>query len=103
MHARRVDANHSEVVEQLRQALPAATVHDLSGTGTGIPDLLIGYRGRNYLIELKDGAKAPSRRELTPAQQDFHRKWQGQVGIAVSAAGILAAMLEDGLDPAHRT
>jgi len=92
-YAKRVDDNHKEVVEGIRAALPEATVCDLSGSGKGVPDLLVGYAGRNFLLEIKDGAKSPSRRDLTDAQKTFHCRWQGQVAIATSAAGAIAAIL----------
>lgn len=92
-YAKRVDDNHGEVVTGLREALPEATVFDLSGAGKGIADLLVGYAGRNYLIEVKDGEKIPSARELTDAQKEFHGSWQGQVAIATTAAGAVAAIL----------
>ena len=92
-YAKRTDDNHRAVVDELREALPEATVCDLSGAGKGVPDLLIGYAGRNYLVELKDGNKPPSRRELTEAQQTFHGQWQGQVCIATTAANAIAAIL----------
>lgn len=48
-------------------------LHALPGT----LDALIGYRGIFYLIEIKDGAKAKSKRKLTPAEETtitrFHR------------------------------
>ena len=91
--AKRTDDNHSEVVRGIRDALPEATVFDLSGAGRGIPDLLIGYAGCNYLVEIKDGEKTPSQRDLTDAQKTFHASWQGQVAIATTAAGAVAAIL----------
>ena len=93
-YAKRTDDNHASVVAGIRLALPDATVFDLSGTGDGAPDLLIGLRGRNYLIEIKDGEKPPSRRDLTDAQKTFHAKWQGQVAVATTAAGAVAAILK---------
>jgi hypothetical protein len=49
--------------------------------GDGCPDLLIGYHGRNVLLEVKDGDKAPSKRELTADEKDWHAKWAGQVCV----------------------
>jgi hypothetical protein len=42
-----------------------------------VPDLLVGYRNKTALIEVKDGSKPPSARQLTPDQQKWHRKWNG--------------------------
>lgn len=68
--AARVDANQAAVVAALRRA--GCYVQDLSGVGGGCPDLLVGYRGAWHLLEVKDGAKPPSRRELTPAELRWH-------------------------------
>jgi len=69
-YAARVDDNHAEIVRALTRI--GAYVIDCSHVGAGFPDLLIAYRGRWTLIEIKDGAKPPSRRKLTPAQTIFH-------------------------------
>lgn len=73
----RVDTNQAAMVAALRQI--GATVQPLHTVGQGCPDLLVGYRGVNYLFEVKDGAKAPSARKLTLAETDWHTNWQGRV------------------------
>lgn len=73
--ASRVDANHAEIVAALRKI--GASVADTSGVGGGYPDLTVGYRGRNHLLEVKDGSKSPSKRKLTPDQVDFVAGWRG--------------------------
>ena len=92
-HAKRTDENHAEVVEELRSVLHDGTVFDASGAGRGFPDLVVGWRGKNYLFELKDPAKPPSGRKLTAAQVGMHENWQGQVAVAHSAAEIIAGIL----------
>jgi len=92
-YAKRVDENQADVVAEIRAALPEATVFDLSGSGKGIPDLLIGFNGGNYLVEIKDGSKPPSERKLTPAQEALHTNWQGQVAVANNSAEAIAAIL----------
>jgi hypothetical protein len=91
-YAKRTDENHSDVVEEFRHALPEATVFDASGTGAGFPDLVVGWRGRNYLFEIKDPLKPQSKRSLTGAQETFHCSWQGQVSIVHSAAEMIAVI-----------
>ena len=44
-----VDANQPEIVAALRAA--GATVQHLHEVGQGCPDILAGFRGRNYLID----------------------------------------------------
>ena len=73
--AAKIDSNQTAVVSALRAA--GATVQSLAAVGFGVPDLLIGFRGQTLLVEVKDGAKAPSARRLTPDQLDWHGKWQG--------------------------
>ena len=38
-------------------------------------DAVCGYRGNNYLVEVKNGPKA----KLTPTQVKFHDAWEGQI------------------------
>lgn len=80
--AAKIDANQIEVVSALRQI--GASVQSLATTGKGCPDLLVGYRGINYLLEVKDGNKPPSARLLTEDQLRWHQNWQGSVHIVNS-------------------
>lgn len=54
----------------LRRA--GAFVEPLHGVGGGCPDLLVGFRGVWSVIEVKDGAKVPSARKLTPDEAEWH-------------------------------
>lgn len=73
--AAKVDVNQSDIVDAFRRL--GATVQTLHSVGQGVPDLLVGYRGNNYLIEVKDGAKT----KLTDDQVAWHNRWAGQVVI----------------------
>jgi hypothetical protein len=73
----RIDANQNEVVYALRQI--GASVAVTSHVGSGFPDIVVGFRGVNYLIEIKDGSKPPSKRRLTKDEQRFHDGWNGEV------------------------
>lgn len=73
--AARTDANHAAIVAALRGI--GASVASTAAVGNGFPDIVVGFRGRNWLIECKDGSKPPSDRKLTPAQQDFRIGWRG--------------------------
>ncbi len=77
-----VDANQPAVVAALRQV--GATVQHLHKLGSGCPDLLVGYMGRNFLFEVKDGAKSPSRQKLTADEQEWHTAWRGFVAVVNS-------------------
>ncbi len=73
--AARIDANQNEIVQALRDV--GASVAITSALGSGFPDIVAGYRGINYLIEIKDGSKPPSERKLTLDEQEFHDLWRG--------------------------
>lgn len=47
--------------------------------GEGFVDAVVGFRKINYLMEIKDPAKPPSARKLTPDEQHFFDTWKGQV------------------------
>lgn len=73
--AAKIDRNQPEIVEALRKA--GATVQSLAAIGDGVPDLLCGFRNDIYLLEVKDGTRKPSERELTPDQVKWHIAWRG--------------------------
>jgi hypothetical protein len=70
----RVDANQSEIVKALRKI--GATVLILSQLKNAF-DLLVGYRSKLFIVEIKDGSKPPSQRKLTEGEMkcksDFER------------------------------
>jgi hypothetical protein len=86
--AAKIDSNQNEIVEALRK-IPNLTVAITSAVGKGYPDLNIGYKGKNYLIEIKDGNKPKSQQKLTPDEEKWHRNWNGQVATCSSIDEIL--------------
>ena len=80
--AAKVDANQTEIVNALRQV--GASVQSLAATGKGVPDLLVGFRGVNWLLEIKDGRKVKSARKLTEDQVVWHQIWRGRVYVVES-------------------
>jgi hypothetical protein len=92
-YAARVDANQLATIKEFQRAMPDASVYDASACGEGFPDLVVGWRGRNYLFEVKNPDVRPSDRRLTEPQEAFHGSWQGQVHVVHSAAEMLAVML----------
>jgi len=72
----KTDANQTDIVEKLRR-IPGITVASTASLGNGFPDIVVGFRGRSHLIEIKDGAKTASRRKLTPDEIKFKDKWTG--------------------------
>ncbi len=73
----RSDKNQEQIIKELRQR--GISVAVLSQAGDGFPDIVAGYKGVNYLLEIKDGSKPPSKQKLTPKQVEFHEKWRGQI------------------------
>lgn len=74
----KADHNQREIVEALRKA--GATVLHLHTVGRGCPDILAGYDGEDYLIEIKMPGGV-----LTPDQAEFFRTWQGHAYVVRSA------------------
>jgi Holliday junction resolvase len=79
MRAKRVDANQTEIVKALRKV--GALVAITSSLGNGFPDIVVGFRGRVYMIEIKDGRAPPSAQKLTEPEREFHSLWAGYVHV----------------------
>ena len=68
--AARIDVNQPEIVRALR-AIGASVLH--CHTLKNAFDLLVGYRGRTFLMEIK----ASQKDKLTPGEAEFQRTWRG--------------------------
>jgi len=66
-YASRVDANQEAIVSALRAAGAKVWIIKLP------VDLLVGFRGVTFLVEIKDGP----RKRLTKIQEDFFANWTG--------------------------
>lgn len=75
----RKDSNHKEIIAVFREI--GATVFDTASLGSGFPDCVVGFRGKNILVEIKDGTLPPSKRKLTEDEKNFHEGWKGKVVI----------------------
>jgi len=81
----RVDLTHAGIVAALRQV--GASVQSLASIGHGCPDLLVGYRMRWFVLELKSpGGK------LTPDEWDFIAAAQAEVHVVASVDEALEAI-----------
>lgn len=74
------DANQAEIVTVLRAA--GCTVEIISSPvgRAGIPDLLVGRKGVNYLLEVKKVGKTgvpATDEDLSDAQLRWHLAWKG--------------------------
>lgn len=63
--AAKVDSNQSEIVKALRK-LGAAVL--ITSQLKNAFDILVGYRGQLFIVEIKDGAKPPSQTKLTEGE-----------------------------------
>lgn len=90
---KKVDQNQADIVATFMKY--GATVQKLDGVGGGCPDLLIGYLGKNILVEVKmpNGT-------LTDAQWKWHDNWEGECYIAeytTDVKDILSGLKEVGI------
>ena len=91
--AAKVDRNQAEITAALRDV--GASVQPIHTLGSGVPDLLVGWQGVNFLLEIKDGNLSPSKRVLTQDEATWHAKWRGTVTTvnnvdeALRAIGVL--------------
>lgn len=85
---RKTDDPQAEIVAALRDI--GATVQPLHTVGAGCPDLLVGLRGVNHLLEVK----TPGRLRLTTWEQNWHEEWRGTVGIVSTVDEALEAVKE---------
>ena len=84
----RRDENHQELVAAFRAL--GATVLDLADVGQNAPDLLVGFRGVNHLVEIKSRKNTYGRKGLTQGQAEFTAVWQGaEVRVVYEAVDIL--------------
>ena len=96
MKIARVDDNQKQIVKFLREK--NVTVAVTSATGRGFPDLVCGYKGKNILLEIKDGSKPLSAQALTPEQRIWHYEWKGQIAVVNSPESAWAEILNQTRD-----
>ena len=94
-HQGKTDTNQAAVVEAL--VAVGAYVQSLAAVGAGCPDLLVGFRRKTFLLEVKDGSKVPSERLLAPLQKRFFVNWRGgplfKVESPAEALRVIGAVL----------
>lgn len=81
--AARVDANQTQIVSALRAAGAYVWI-------IGLPvDLLVGYRGHTFLVEIKSGSK----KRFTALQADFFENWSGSTLARVDSPEAALRMI----------
>lgn len=88
MRARKVDRNQSDLVSLMRR-IPGIKVKPTHMVGDGFTDVVVGFRGRTYLFEIKDPSQPPSKRRLTPDEQKFHQEWTGHIAVIETIDDVL--------------
>ena len=74
MRAAKIDSNQVEIISYLRdKGCKVLHLHTLKNCC----DALVGYRGKLFLIEIKDGKKPKSQRQLTDGEKKFFAEWEG--------------------------
>lgn len=68
------DANEKAIVKTLKQL--GVSIQRINGSG--VPDILAGYKGETFLLEIKT-----KKGKLTPAQVKFHESWRGKNPVVV--------------------
>lgn len=95
------DANHAAIVKALE--LAGCSVLDLSAVGGGAPDVLVGYRCSNVLLEIKNPATKRGQKgtgAITVARQtEFRASWRGDPVTVVHTAEEARAAL--GIESTH--
>lgn len=97
MRAKRTDRNHAEIRDGLRAH--GYDVCDLSDCGHGVPDLVVRQEnhGVPVFLEVKDGAKPPSKRVLTQEQARW-RQYCGEITHTVTTLDEALRVLCPGVD-----
>lgn len=85
--AAKADDNQPQIVKAFRQlGFSVAHTHTI---GKGFPDIVVGRNGINTLVEIKDGKKVKSQKQLTPDEKEFHETWRGKIIVIESVEDVI--------------
>ena len=82
MLKKKVDSNQAQIIADLKKI--GVSVLNLSRVGGGCPDLLIGWQGKNILIEIKT-----AKGNLNDLQIEFFKEWKGPKFVCKSINEII--------------
>jgi hypothetical protein len=74
----KVDKAQADIVAALLRMGAKAVSTSIVGSGFG--DLVVGFRGKNVCLEVKNPGP-PSEQALTAKEADFHATWPGQIHV----------------------
>jgi hypothetical protein len=83
LRAAKIDSNHAEIVRELKQ-LPGISVYSTAQLKK-FCDIIVGFRNKNYLFEIK----VDSKKKLTEGESLFQQNWMGQVNTVTCVEEIL--------------
>jgi hypothetical protein len=87
-YCRKIDANQMEIVDALTKV--GCSVLDCHTVGRGMPDIIVGYRWKNYLLEIKNPA---AKGKLNQRQKAWIAGWAGRpVAVVRTVEEALAAV-----------
>lgn len=89
--AARTDGNQTEIVSALRAI--GASVSPTHTIGGGFPDLVVGFRKRSVLFEVKDPKQPPNKRKLTDDEAIWFGNWKGEAYVIETAEQAIAILM----------
>ena len=82
MLKKKVDSNQAQIIADLKKI--GVSVLNLSRVGGGCPDILVGWQGKNILIEIKT-----AKGDLNDLQIEFFKEWKGPKFVCKSINEII--------------
>lgn len=81
MIAKRTDKDHVQVSKWFRDL--GASVRDTHTIGNGFPDIVVGYKMFNVLVEIKT-----PKGKLNEKEEKFHKEWKGLAYVVRSKRDV---------------
>lgn len=91
-YSAKADKNQPEIVAEYRRL--GASAQHVHMVGKGFVDIVVGYRGFNELVEIKDPKQPMSKRKLNKEEQKWHDNWSGTARVIETKEDVLAHILE---------
>jgi hypothetical protein len=82
----RLDENHTSILRTL-QCVPYCSAQSIASLRNGAPDILVGFRQKNFLLEVKT-----EQTDLNEREAEWHRNWRGRVSVVRSSLEALLAI-----------
>jgi Holliday junction resolvase len=90
----KVDGTQADIIKALRDAGCSVEMIQSATRRAGIPDLLVGRDGRNYLLEVKAlvGKRDPKAKPMSAAQVAWWENWRGEGALVSTPEQALRAV-----------